>query len=205
MSDPDSGASCAAVVLAAGASTRLGQPKQLLRVNSESLLHRVVRLATEAGCAPTFVVLGFDAERMQQELDNSGVKIVFNPDWQSGMGSSLRCGMSAVMKENPLPQKALLLLCDQAKLSAVFLSRLIQGSKERDSRITASSYAGRFGVPAIFDKQFYPELLQIEGDQGARALIQQYQKQATMVDFPEGTVDIDTPEDLATLRAISPE
>lgn len=190
---------CAAIVLAAGASSRLGQPKQLLKLNGETLLHRTVRLAQQAGCNPVFVVLGFEAARMQRELSGLAAKPVINEDWPSGMGSSLRSGIEAVMKESPQPQKTLALLCDQPTLSAEILSKLIETSAKAKSLITASSYAGRFGVPAIFDKQLYPDLLKVAGDQGARSIIQRYPNQTSIVEFPGGIVDIDTPEDLANV------
>ncbi|HLH37185.1 MAG TPA: nucleotidyltransferase family protein [Alloacidobacterium sp.] len=196
----DSGA-CAAIVLAAGASTRLGQPKQLLQFDGESLLRRTVRLAAESGCMPIFVVLGFGADRMRQELHGLKIKPVLNPDWQSGMGSSLHCGISAVMNETPPLPKALVLLCDQPSLSAEILSSLLQTSKKKKSLITASSYAGRSGVPAIFDEQLYPELLKVEGDQGARSIIQRYADQTSTVEFPGGIIDIDIPEDLRALAS----
>lgn len=192
---------CAAIVLAAGASTRLGQPKQLLQIDGESLLRSTVRLAAESGCAPIFVVLGFEADRMRQELHGLPVKIVVNQDWQSGMGLSLRCGISAGMKETPEPQKTLVLLCDQPSLSAEILLSLLRTSAKTKSLITASRYASRSGVPAIFDRQLYPDLLKIEGDQGARAVIQRYAEQTSTVEFPDGIIDIDTPEDLANLAS----
>lgn len=192
---------CAAIVLAAGASTRLGQPKQLLRFDGEGLLHRTVRLAEESGCAPIFVVLGFEADRIGRELRGLKAEPVLNPAWQSGMGSSLRCGINAVMKATPEPQKTLVLLCDQPSLSAEVLSSLLRTSAEKNSLITASSYAGRSGVPAIFDKQLYPDLLKVEGDQGARSVIQRYIAQTSTVEFPGGVIDVDTPEDLANLNS----
>jgi molybdenum cofactor cytidylyltransferase len=202
MSDHNPEPDCAAIVLAAGASTRLGQPKQLLKTDGESLLHRTIRIATEAGCAPIFVVLGFESASMQQELRGLETKSVINPDWRSGMGSSLRYGINALTKEIPLPPKVLLLLCDQAKLSAEILFELMRMSVEAGSLITASSYAARLGVPAIFPKQLYPDLLKVEGDQGARSIIQHYLNQTTVVDFPDGAIDIDTPQDLAYLNNI---
>jgi molybdenum cofactor cytidylyltransferase len=197
------GTRCAAIVLAAGASTRLGQPKQLLQLDGESLLHRTVRIAGEAGCDPIFVVLGYEAERMRQEITDLQPMPVINPDWESGMASSLRCGVEGLMKKTPLPRRVLVLLCDQAKLSAEILSRLIQTSARTNSVITASNYAGRLGVPAIFHESLYPDLLEVKGDQGARAVIMQHVNQTSAVEFSEGAVDIDTPQDLAVLRTIS--
>jgi molybdenum cofactor cytidylyltransferase len=202
MSDANLETGCAAIVLAAGSSSRLGQPKQLLTVNGESLLHRTVRFAAEAGCAPILVVLGFESNRIQLEISDLETKIVINSDWQSGMGSSLRCGIDSLMKECPAPQKTLLLLSDQAKLSSGILVDLVRASAEGNPLITASRYAGRLGVPAIFQKQLYSELLKLEGDQGARSLIQHYLNQTTAVDFPDGAIDIDTPQDLTSLENI---
>jgi molybdenum cofactor cytidylyltransferase len=195
----DRSSACAAIILAAGASTRLGQPKQLLKLNGETLLHRTARLATEAGYNPVFVVLGYEAARMQQELSSLAAKPILNPDWSSGMGSSLSSGIEAVMNEKTAPQKVIVLLCDQPTLSAETLSNLLRTSTESKSLITASSYSGRSGVPAIFDQQLYPDLLKVEGDQGARSVIQRYADQTMTVEFPSGIVDIDTPEDLAKL------
>lgn len=190
---------CAAIILAAGASTRLGQPKQLLEIDGESLLRRTVRLAAEAGCAPIFTVLGFEGDRMRQELHDLEAQPVLNPDWQSGMASSLRSGIRAVMNETPEPPKTLILLCDQPLLSAEILSGLLRASAEKRSLLTASSYAGRSGAPAVFDQQLYPDLLRIEGDQGARSIIQRYAAQTITIEFPGGVIDIDTPEDVANL------
>jgi molybdenum cofactor cytidylyltransferase len=205
MSESPSETSCAAIVLAAGASTRLGQPKQLLQMNGESLLHRTIRLAEKAGCAPIFVVLGFEAERMRREAADLDVRVVSNPKWQSGLGSSLRSGMEALMKESQLPQKVALLLSDQPMLSSEILFNLVKNSAEIGSLIVASSYTGRLGVPAVFRKELYPDLQKVEGDKGAREVIQRYRDQTASIDFPEGAIDIDTVQDLELLRTISPE
>jgi molybdenum cofactor cytidylyltransferase len=205
MSESQVETSCAAIVLAAGASTRLGQPKQLLQVNGESLLHRTIRLAEEAGCAPIFVVLGFEAERMHPETADLNVRVVLNPEWQSGMGSSLRSGMEALMRESQLPQKVVLLLSDQPMLSSKILLSLVKKSAETNSLIVASSYTGRLGVPAAFRKELYPDLQKVEGDKGAREVIQLYRDQTASIDFPEGAVDIDTVQDLELLKTISPK
>jgi molybdenum cofactor cytidylyltransferase len=205
MSESQSETSCAAIVLAAGASTRLGQPKQLLQMNGESLLHRTIRAAEEAGCAPIFVVLGFEAERMQRETADLEVRVVINQEWQSGMGSSLRSGMEVLMKESQLPQKVVLLLSDQPILSSEILFSLVKKSVETGSLIVASSYTGRLGVPAVFRKELYPDLQKVEGDKGAREVIQVYRDQAASIDFPEGVIDIDTAQDLELLKTISPE
>ncbi len=203
MSEQNSGIRCAAIVLAAGGSTRLGRPKQLLRLNGENLVHRAARFAAEAGCAPVIAVLGCHAERIRSELDDLEVTIAINPDWQSGMGSSVHCGMKSLMEEDASSPKVLLLVCDQVLLSKEILRSLMEKSAETDSPITAATYAGRTGVPAVFCNQLYPDLLAIEGDQGARTLIQRYLQRTIAVDFPGGAVDIDTAEDIVSFQAAS--
>jgi molybdenum cofactor cytidylyltransferase len=197
--------SCAAILLAAGASTRLGRPKQLIQFHGESLLRRTARLAMETGCAPILVVLGYEAARMQQELNGFDTKVVINPDWRSGMGSSLRCGVEALQKQTPVPERVLLLLSDQPRLSIDILQSLITRSANEHSPIIASRYADRLGVPAVFHKSMYAALQCVKGDKGARQIIQQHQDQVVSIDFPEGIIDIDTSDDLAMLNTTSPE
>jgi molybdenum cofactor cytidylyltransferase len=197
MSDTD----CAAILLAAGASTRLGRPKQLIRLHHESLLRRTARLAVEAACAPIFVVLGFEAEQMRQELHGLNVHALLNPDWPSGMASSLHCGVQALLSQNPVPDRVMLLLCDQPFISSDLLQSLLQKNDENDALITASFYADKLAVPAIFRQPLYPEMQKVKGDQGARQIIQMHRGNATSIPFPDGTIDIDTVEDLKAISS----
>lgn len=187
----------AAVVLAAGASRRLGQPKQLVPIEGESLLRRTARLALEAGCAPVVVVLGFEAERMAEELAGLPAEMVVNAQWLSGMGSSLACGVAAALRARPEMDALLLLVCDQPRLTANHLRRLLARHAAGSAPVTASAYAGRAGVPAIFAPALFSDLESIEGDQGARGLISRHGAQT--VDWPDGACDIDLPDDLELL------
>ncbi|MGA7525529.1 MAG: nucleotidyltransferase family protein [Acidobacteriaceae bacterium] len=190
---PDTG--CAAVVLAAGASTRLGQAKQLIELDGESLLRRTARLALEAGCAPVVVVLGYEAERIAAELTDLSVEPVVNPEWRQGMGSSLRCGVAAPVICRIMPTNILLLVCDQPRLTVDHLRALLAHHAAESVAITASQYAGRMGVPAVFAAGIVPELLQCTGDQGARELIRLDATRVQLVPWPGGAIDIDRPED----------
>ena len=200
---------CAAVILAAGASTRLGQPKQLLRMGDESLLHRTARLALEAGCGPVFAVLGYEAETMRPELSGLGVESVVNSAWQEGMGASLRAGIEAVQKLDPLPEAVVILVCDQPRLTADHLRILVDNhqSARRSANsvtigtvITASVYAGRTGVPAVFSSDLFSELAALSGDQGARSLIRAHAAEVREIPWPEGEWDLDGPGDIATIE-----
>lgn len=181
----------AAVILAAGKSRRLRQPKQLIQLAGESLLRRTARLAVEAGCAPVFVVLGYEAERMCPELNGLAVQPLTNENWAEGMGASVRCGVAAAQGA---ADGVLLLVCDQPRLSADHVRALLTRHEETGALITASAYGGRLGVPAVFAAQFFAELLQIHGDRGARQVIEQHGDAVQVVEWPEGALDIDWPE-----------
>lgn len=197
--------SCAAILLAAGASTRLGQPKQLVRVGRESLLRRTVRLGLEAGASPLYVVLGFDADRMREELAGLPVETVLNPAWQEGMGSSVSAGAAALAGARPRPDAALLLVCDQPRLCAGHLKQLLalhakHHLTERKA-ITASLYAHRAGVPAIFSSAFFEDLAACSGDHGARDLMRGHPAKVRGIPWPAGELDLDRPEDLTAIEA----
>jgi molybdenum cofactor cytidylyltransferase len=187
----------AAVVLAAGASQRLGQPKQLILWEGESLLRRSARFALEAGCFPVVAVLGFEAESIGAALAGLPIEAVVNPKWSSGMGSSLACGVAAARRARPEMDALLLLVCDQPRLTANHLRHLLARHAAGQAAITASAYAGRSGAPAVFASSLLSKLEQIEGDRGARDLILRHGAQT--VDWPDGACDIDLPEDLGLL------
>lgn len=197
LKQPDRGeARMAAVVLAAGASRRLGEPKQLLPIEGESLLRRSARLAVEAGCEPVFVVLGFEAERMRGELAGLGVEAVLNQDWPEGMGSSLRRGVAAAMAVRPEVDGVLAMVCDQPFLTAEHLRGLLARHRAGGKGITASFYRGKAGVPAVFARRFFAELLDLQGDRGARGILEAHADEVETIAWPEGEVDIDRPEHL---------
>jgi molybdenum cofactor cytidylyltransferase len=191
--------SCAAIILAAGSSSRLGYPKQLVSVGGRSLLRRTVDIAVEAGCGPIAVVLGFDATRMQAELAGSPAIFVLNEDWPSGMGSSLRRGVEALLKLDPPPANLILMVCDQLALNVEILRKLLKVHNLGGHPITASHYAERLGVPAIFSAAYFSSLLMVSGDRGARAILEENARQVTSVDFPGGAQDLDTLADLSEL------
>jgi CTP:molybdopterin cytidylyltransferase MocA len=179
----------AAVILAAGASIRLGQPKQLVEIAGETLLGRAVQVAHEAGCSPVVVVLGADAQWIRTRCSLGDAHMVINPDWPEGMASSVRAGVAAAASADGV----VLMTCDQPTLNAEHIQALAASGE-----VSASAYAGLRGVPAYFPAASFPALLQLTGDSGARDLL----KQARTIDLPGGELDIDTPADLARLRAL---
>ncbi len=190
----------AAIVLAAGASRRLGQPKQLLMLGGETLLARVIRLANEAGAAPVYVVLGAHRETICANISASSWKQavpVFNKDWEQGIATSIHAGLNALQENAPPGSAALILSCDQARLTVEHLRGLIDGfNSQPEPSIAASSYAGVIGIPAIFPRSLFPHLFALSGDKGARLLLNHPPCLLIELPFEGGEVDIDLPADL---------
>ena len=193
---------CIGVILAAGASSRLRQPKQLVEIDGETLLRRTVRIAAESGCHPIVVVLGFSVDRMRGELEGLDAIAVVNERWRAGMGSSMRCGVEAALQMNPRSENILLLVCDQFRLTTDFLRELLHVHGCREYPIAAARYNGGLGVPAVFSSMFFPNLLAVNEDHGARRILERNAEQVAPVDFPEGGIDLDTPEDLKRVNPL---
>lgn len=188
--------SVAAILLAAGASSRLGEPKQLLRFHGETLLARSIRLATEAGAHPIFAVVGAHWERIREVVDVAPAVPVFHPNWAEGIASSLRAGLEALEAQSPHSAGALLMTCDQPYLTTAYLISLLDKFRASDGkRIVASSYTEATGTPAVFPSDLYARLRTLRGDKGARVVLEEERDKLVCVPFPLGAVDIDRPED----------
>jgi len=188
-----------AIILAAGASRRLGRAKQLVKYEGEMLLARAVRLVGEAGVRPIAVVLGAEHEAIAAAVDLRGVCAVRNEDWEQGIANSIHAGLRALVEVEQDVDGALILTCDQPRLSVAHLRALMAAfDTQGGMRIAASEYAGGPGVPAIFPRAVFAELYALSGDKGARGLLKEA-RVVIRVDFPGGEVDVDTPEDLAAL------
>lgn len=184
------------LVLAAGASRRLGQPKQLVRLAGRPALHIVVaNAAAVAGHAVT-VVVGAHAREMTRLLAHSPASVIVNRHWEEGMASSLRLGIACLP---PACHAVLVLLGDQVAITADDLKRLIGAWKGEPSMIAASIYAQRVGVPAIFPRLTFSELAELRGDHGARMVLERNNYRLVRVPMANAAIDLDTPEDLALL------
>jgi molybdenum cofactor cytidylyltransferase len=183
-----------AVVLAAGASTRLGTPKQLEMLGGERLLERTVRVAREAGCSPVIVVLGAEYPQVLGNSDLGDVVTVINDKWEEGMGSSVRLGIRTCSFVAKSAEGVVLMTCDQPAVTAPHLERLMMKNRE----MTASRYAGRNGVPAYFPAKYFGELMALPGDKGARELL----KNAGYEGLEGGDLDVDTADDLERARKL---
>ncbi len=182
------------IILAAGSSSRLGQPKQLLVYQGITLLERIFEIAKRVSVY-TKIVVGNSSEKIMNLIEDKE-SVLQNPDAEQGMGMSIRVGVQAVA---PVADAVLILLTDQPFVTFELLEKMIQLYEESQAPIIACDYGDQLGVPILFDKQFFPELLQLSGDKGARVFLKNYPDQIKTVSFPEGKFDIDTPEDLVIL------
>jgi molybdenum cofactor cytidylyltransferase len=188
----------AAIVLAAGGSTRLAQPKPLLMFRGRRLVRHAVETAQAAGLDRVIVVVGHAAQEVRQALSPLDVEFVDNPEWQQGQSSSLRAGLAAVGDE---VEGALFLLADMPFVSSATLGRLIDRHAETLGPIVTAAAGGRRSNPALFDRETFASLLEVTGDLGGRAVFGQFDVREVPCDERE-LIDIDDPEDVERLRAM---
>ena len=183
----------AAIILAAGASARMGTPKLLLTHSGVPLLRLAVDAAIRGGCDDVVVVLGADRERYLPVLKGTPARPVHNPDFAQGMSTSIRTGIEAVPDD---AGAAVIMLADQPFVDEAVIRRLIETYRTSGRKIVVSAYEGVRGVPVVFDRALFLELLVLEGDQGARQVMATYPTHVATVEIPPDRArDIDTPED----------
>ena len=182
------------ILLAAGGSSRMKQPKQLLRWGDDSLITHACKTALQSKCRPVVVVLGCEAEACRRELAGLPVTMIINPEWQKGMGTSIAAGISALASAHSETSGALIVLVDQPRITAAFLNSLTASWSPPTHPISATSYGGTGGVPAVFDRSFFPELKSLHPERGARALIAEKIDVTKLVNADEILIDLDTPE-----------
>ena len=206
METPNLDPEIAVIVLAAGSSSRLGKPKQLLHYQNETLIKHVVKTALSVSPKAVVVVGGFLHEELIGEVENGGqVRLVHNPDWQQGMGSSIRAGINALGQHPDFLKvdAVLILLCDQPLINTQHLQRLLaQFYTDKRSIVVATGYAETQGVPAIFDRALFPILQNLPPEKGAQWLFKAHQNNVAVVPFEGASIDVDTEADYQRLLAL---
>lgn len=188
------------MILAAGASTRMGTPKQLLTYRGCSLIRHMAEVAIASVCQPIAIVLGANGERIKPEISQLPLQIVENQEWAEGMSSSIRVGLEALLAMNQNLDAVAIALCDQPFVSPQTLNQLVEAYHLTGKPIIASEYAGTFGVPALFSRTLFAELMNLKNTEGAKKLIKRHIHEVFSIPFPDGTIDIDTPNDYEQLQ-----
>lgn len=183
------------ILLAAGSSSRLGQSKQLLPIKGEALLRRTTRVASSCGANPVIVVLGANYEQHAKVINDLPVFIHHNTEWERGMGSSIKAGLRSVLHQKPETEAVILLVCDQPLLREEHLTGLVKQYRSDQAGIVASHYGDTAGVPALFARPYFQELLNLDQLHGAKTIIEKHPESLQTVEFPEGVVEIDYPHD----------
>jgi molybdenum cofactor cytidylyltransferase len=192
------------ILLAAGGSSRLGRPKQLLPYKGKTLLQYSLEKALASNAKNVVVVLGANAEALQREISNYPTYIVINEHWQEGMASSIRTGIKAIAEINPSIKGVILAVCDQPFMTTPLLNTLIETHQKTGKGIVTCTYDNTFGPPVFFHHTFFSALLKLEGDVGARSIVKQHADNVETVPFPEGTTDIDTERDYNAIKQNEP-
>jgi molybdenum cofactor cytidylyltransferase len=184
----------ALIILAAGESARLGQPKQNLVFEDQTLLERAIETGLKSNCNPVTVILGANAELINISNKNVKLKIIHNPEWQGGMASTIRAGINEIIKIRYV-DSAIIMLCDQPFVTPELLNQLLLKKVETGKPVVTCSYQGINGVPALFDRSLFGELSILDGNEGAKKIIIKYHNEAASIPFEKGSIDIDTSED----------
>lgn len=177
----------------------MGQPKQLLPYHGRTLLRHAAETAVASGCTPIIMVTGALHEELVLEIADLPIQAVRNSDWNSGMASSIRTGLAAVAPAQP--SAVLIMLTDQPLVTPALLRQLVEQQQQTQAPIVAAAYGDTLGVPAVFDRALLPQLMQLQGQQGAVRLIGSLGATVERIDFPAGLLDVDTPEQYAALIA----
>jgi molybdenum cofactor cytidylyltransferase len=191
------GAELHVAILAAGASTRFGSPKQLVRIAGSPVLHELISSAAYVAGRSVTVVLGAHAREIAPALRQSAASLIVNRDWQEGLASSIRV---AVESAPPRCDGLMLLLADQVAVTADDLRHLYAAWKRHPILIAAALFDGAPGLPAIFPRWALPGLLELRGDRDPKQVIRRNVDQLVRIPMPNASVDLDTPEDLLAIE-----
>ncbi|MCH7411892.1 nucleotidyltransferase family protein [Belliella sp. R4-6] len=186
------------IILAAGSSSRLGQAKQLLEFKGINLLQNAINVGKESCVDHVVVVLGANMDEIKANIDFRSTIVTVNDNWKKGMASSMQIGLKKLM-ETEYPDQIIIMLCDQPFVDSKLIDSIISVQSESDKGIVACQYNDTLGVPALFTKKYYDQLLNLSTSEGAKKLIYKYLEDCEIISFELGSIDIDTEEDYKNL------
>ena len=192
-----SDARVAAVILAAGASSRMGRNKMLLDVDGVPMVRRAALVAAAAGCSPIVIVVGNEAERVRSALDGIACEFVVNADFTGPTSGSLHAGLHAL---DASVGATIVMLADMVRISTPMLQALIASAAKSDAPLSVSRYGDVLAPPLLFRRALWPELLAWNGEGCGKAVVKAHQHEADIHDWPADSLrDIDTPDDYREL------
>ena len=177
----------------------MGQPKQLLSYRGQTLLSNVIQCAIASSCSSVIVILGANADKIKPEIAQLPLTIVKNTQWYQGISSSIRCGITYIQNHFLNINGVVFLTCDQPFISTEIIEQLINTYNSTNKPIIASQYEKTIGIPALFSRSLFSQLMKLEGDHGAKKIINKYPYLVNKIDFPQGKIDLDTFEDYQQL------
>ncbi len=184
------------IILAAGASSRMGAPKQLLLVEGKTLINRIIDIALETPCFPVVTVLGANRNVIRKELGKVPITVIDNPQWELGMSGSMKMGLAGAYITLKDFDAAIFLTVDMPYVSKELINKMIKkGIENPDSQIVACKYESQIGIPVLFKRPLFNDLLELKGDEGAKKIVLKNKDKTVFVDFPEGGFDLDTIEE----------
>jgi molybdenum cofactor cytidylyltransferase len=187
------------IILSAGNSSRLGSPKQLLPYKNSTLLQQAITAAKKTAYAPIVLVLGAYAEEILAESPEMQVYTIINNKWQEGISTSITTGLSKLLELQPNMDNVIIAVSDQPFISDEIFKALVEKQQQSRKNIVASLYAETIGTPALFKKKYFDELMLLDGNTGAKPILQKYTADVATVPFELGYIDIDTQTDYNNL------
>lgn len=184
------------IILAAGASRRMQEPKQLLEFEGKTFLRRAALAAIESVCKPVVIVLGANFEKTKAEIKDLPVEICFNENWESGLSSSIKTGIENLLEIEPDISAAMMTLADQPFVTAHHINRFAEKFYQSKSAMIAAEYNDTIGVPALFAREVFDDFFELSGDKGAKLILEKRREALETIELPEAAFDIDTPQDL---------
>jgi molybdenum cofactor cytidylyltransferase len=185
----------ATVILAAGASKRMGMPKQILPIGNKTMIKHIIDEVLELETYPITVVIGANRDKIAPEVADIPINIIVNQHWETGMASSIKMGLIGTYLIEKNIEALLIVTSDMPFVTEKVLKKLIEKATSSTAKIVASGYGKSVGVPALFKREVFNDLLDLSGEEGAKSLFKKYKKEVEVVSFPEGEIDLDTKED----------